>query len=443
VAARQDARPRLKVACGRTRLPSIVVPQLRPFDGLRYDPALVPDLAAVLCPPYDVISVAEREALVARDPHNAVALELPDSYDAATALLAQWQRDGVVRRDERDLLYVYEQRYTVGEPGVVGSAGAVGERVARSFFCRLRLEPYGPGSGIRPHERTLAAPKEDRFRLLEATRVNLSPVLLLYDDGARGATSSALLDGVMSTPHVVAAAGPDGVGQKLWAIDPAQSPSAAELLELAGRGPLTIADGHHRYETALRYRDGADLAATPGADYVLALLYDAHSGGLALRPWHRVIAGPMDTTDLLAAAAGSYTVEPVDDYVTLIDRMRLDDPQTPAGLLGVWTRKGGALLTVNNATTADLDVDVLSSTLPQMIGASTDELNATGRLTYVSDANAAIGAVESSQADVCFLVRPTPVESVLSVAANGGFMPPKSTFFYPKAATGLVFNPLW
>lgn len=414
------------------------MPDLQPFRALRYDPTAVHDLGAVLCPPYDVISAAERAALAERDPRNAVALELPiapaggDPYAVAAQTLAAWLEEGTLRQDDQPLVYIYEQRYSVGE---------IGERVARSFFCRLGLEEYGPASGVRPHERTLAAPKEDRFRLLSATRVNLSPVLLLYDDAATGAATARLMDALTSAPPAVAAAGPGGVGQRMWAIDPAATLEAGELLALAGRGPLTIADGHHRYETALRYR--ATHGAAPGANAVLALLYDAHSGGLSLRPWHRVVAGPVDTTDLMAAASGPFQVEPVNDPDELLDRLRLDDPASPAGTLGLWTRRGGALLAVNNADSRDLDVDVLSSTLPQMIGSTTDELNAAGRLSYVSDAREAIGAVEDGRADVCFLVRPTPVQSVLSVAAAGGFMPPKSTFFHPKAATGLVFNPLW
>ncbi|HUP82572.1 MAG TPA: DUF1015 domain-containing protein [Candidatus Limnocylindria bacterium] len=407
------------------------MPQLRPFRGLRYDPASVPDMGAVLCPPYDVISALERTALVARDAHNAVALELPDSYEGAASLVDSWQRGGVLRRDDGPLIYIYEQRYTVGQS----------ERVARSFYCRLRLEDYGPGSGVRPHEHTLSGPKEDRFKLLSAARANLSPVLFLYDDAMMGAASGALLDALTSDAPAIAADGPGGVGQRLWAIDPEAVPEAQALLEVAGRKPLTIADGHHRYETALRYRDTP--GAAPDAGYVLALLYDAHSGGLSLRPWHRLIAGPLDTADILTRAEGTYAVEPVSDATALLERMRLDDPAAPAGTLGLWMRTGGALLTVAAGRTADLDVDVLSSTLPQMIGATTDELNAAGRLTYVSDARQAIGALDSGEAEVCFLVRPTPVESVLSVASAGGFMPPKSTYFHPKAATGLIFNPLW
>jgi uncharacterized protein (DUF1015 family) len=377
----------------------------------------------VLCPPYDVISVDERRALIDRDPHNAVRLELPDSYEGATSLLTEWQDAGVLARDERPLIYVYEQRYTVGD----------GERVARSFFCRLRLEPYGPGSGVRPHEHTLAAPKEDRFRLLEATRVNLSPVLLLYDDAAGGSASAHLLDALTGAPPSASAAGPGGVGQRLWAIDPATTPAAVELLDLAGRAPLTIADGHHRYETALRYRDTSGTPAE--ADHVLALLYDAHSGGLSLRPWHRVVAGPVEQK--------SSTGRRVRDAHDLLDQMRLAEAGATRGIFGVWTRAGGMLVTIVPDGSEELDVDILSSTLPQMIGATTDELNASGRLTYTSDAREAIAAVESGAAEVCFLVRSTPVESVLQVAAAGGFMPPKSTFFHPKAATGLVFNPLW
>jgi uncharacterized protein (DUF1015 family) len=390
---------------------------------LRYTPAAVPDLAAVLCPPYDVISTDERRGLIERDPYNAVRLELPDSYDDATALLASWQDAGVLARDERPLVYIYEQRYVVGDS----------ERVARSFFCRLRLEPYGPGSGVRPHEHTLAAPKKDRFHLLEATRVNLSPVLLLYDDARGGAASASLLDELTGAPPTASAAGPGGVGQRLWAIDPEAVPAANELLELAGRAPLTIADGHHRYETALRYR--ATSGAPPDADHVLALLYDAHSGGLALRPWHRVVADSL--------AARWFAGRVVRDAQDLVDQMKLAESETTPGIFGVWTRDGGMLLKIAPDRSQELDVDILSSTLPQMIGATTDELNANGRLTYTSDAWQAIAAVDSGAAEVCFLVRPTPVESVLQVASAGGFMPPKSTFFHPKAATGLVFNPLW
>lgn len=402
------------------------MPELQPFRGLRYDPASVPDLARVLCPPYDVISAAERAALAARDEHNAVRLELPDSYAAAASLLAQWQDEGVLTRDERPRIYVYEQRYTL--------AGA--ERIARSFFCRLRLEDYHQG-GVLRHEHTMGAAKEDRFQLMSATRANLSPILLLYDDATGGAASGSLLDVLTSTPPAARAAGPDGVEQRFWSVDPDAAPEARELIAIASARPIYIADGHHRYETALRYRDTPGHA--PGADCVLALLYDAHSGGLALRPWHRLIAGPLSADFSLASAA----LEVVTNAQDLLARMRVKDAAAPPGVIGIWTRGGGAILAIDPSRKAELDVDVLSDTLPAMIGSTSAELAANGRLTYTADALEAIAAVDESRADVAFILRPTPVEAVLSVARAGGVMPHKSTYFHPKAATGLVFNPLW
>ena len=415
------------------------MPDIQPFRGLRYAPSAIPDLGAVLCPPYDVISAAEREWLAGREPHNAVHLELPlapaggDPYAAAAATLEAWIADGTLQRDDDRVIYVHEQRWP---------DGAGGEAVARSFFCRLGLEDYGPASGVRPHERTMSGPKEDRFRLLCAVRANLSPVLLLYDDGARGAASAALLDELTAEVPAVAAMGPTEVSQRLWLADPSASPSAARLMDMASQRPLTIADGHHRYETALRYRAQPD--APPSAGWALALLYDAYSGGLGLRPWHRLIAGPVDVPSARRAAAALFDATPVagaDELLAALDGRA--ESHDSGRAIGMWTRAGGVLLAVDARRAETLDVDVVSATLPQMIGHTAQELSAAGRLSYVGDANEAVSAVDEGRAEVCLLLRPTPVESVLSVAAAAGFMPAKSTYFHPKAATGLVFNPLF
>ncbi len=217
------ARPTLDVRA----LPSVPVPDLRPFSGLRYAPADRAQLAALLCPPYDVISSSERERLEAADPHNAVRLELPgapaagpadDAYGHAARLLDEWVAAGVLVRDQSPAIYVYEQRFTLSD----GS-----DHVARSFFARLRLEPYARGSGVRPHELTMSAPKEDRFRLLSATKTNLSPVMLQYDDRAGGAATAELLDQLTRVEPVADTPGPGGVGQRLWMATADEGPAAA------------------------------------------------------------------------------------------------------------------------------------------------------------------------------------------------------------------------
>jgi uncharacterized protein (DUF1015 family) len=421
------------------------VPDLRPFRGLRYDPARAPDVSAVLCPPYDVISPGQRDELLARDLHNAVRLELPSAtpasatdadFAAAAATLRQWLDDGTLVRDERPMMYVYEQHYQSND----GTP-----RVARSFFCELRLESYGPDSGVRPHEHTLGPAKEHRFRLLSATRTHLSPVLLIYEADTR-----SLLDAIVAGAPTATAVGPDGSGQRVWAIDPEVVPAARELLALAGSAPLTIADGHHRYETALRYWDTP--GAAPKADHVLALLYSATSDGLALAPWHRVITNVGDTGRVLAAARELYSSEDVDTVFALLARLAESEQ---AGLLGVWTRSGGSVLRVKHDQTGSLvigpgseivrslDVSVLSGTLNAMIGTDEAGLIAESRLSYTHDAAEAVRLVEERAADVAFILRPTAVTQVMAVAAAGDFMPAKSTYFYPKASTGLVFDPLY
>jgi uncharacterized protein (DUF1015 family) len=421
------------------------VPHLRPFRGLRYDPARVPDLAAVLCPPYDVISPRQREDLLARNPRNAVRLELPSptpatakeaDFAAASRTLNAWLGDGTLARDERPMIYVYEQGFT-GEDGM--------PRVARSFFCELRLESYGPDSGVRPHEHTLGPAKEHRFQLLSATRTHLSPVLLIYEDDSRH-----LLDEIVESARPREAFGPDGTQQRIWGIDPELVPAAKDLLALAGARPLTIADGHHRYETALRYRDTP--GAPRGADHVLALLYSSEADGLALAPWHRVVTGIADPSALLQAARVTFDTQQVATEDELVDRI---GGSSHAGVLGIWTVREGWVLEVNrqkaqafvdggaSESVRWLDVSVLSGTLNAMTGATEAELTAQGRLSYTHDARQAIREVETGAADVAFILRPTPLDQVLAVAAAGDFMPPKSTYFYPKAATGLVFDALF
>ena len=233
------------------------MPQIRPFRALRFDPSVVGDLTNVVAPPYDVIDLERRAELVARHPANVVRLDLPaeeagdepdERYRRAARTLAAWRSDGTFRKDPHPSIYVYEQTYCV--------PGTATERTQRGFFGRLRLESFEPGSTVLPHERTLSGPKEDRYKLLRATGVNTSPVVALYRDVS--GRSAQLLDDLTSGTPAVDVTDDEGTRHRLWPVpaDGAEPNAAvAGLLGLAARGPITIADGHHRYETALRYRD--------------------------------------------------------------------------------------------------------------------------------------------------------------------------------------------
>ncbi len=327
------------------------MPLIRPFRALRYRQEAVGDLRLVVSPPYDVISPEQQQTLLRRDPRNVVRLDLPavepgdapdDRYRRAARTLASWRSDGTLHKDPQPSVYAYEQTYRV--------PGTAAERTQRGFFARLRLEPFGPESGVRPHERTLAPAREDRYRLLRATGVNTSPVVGLFED--RTGESPALLNGIATAPPDADVVDDDGVAHRMWRVpdDGTGDGTALALAAVAGRGPITIADGHHRYETALRYRDERRMSRSceedPAFDYLLALLLDSTSEPLTVLPTHRVVRGAVAGASLLRDAV---TLFRVDANVT---RDRLVQEFTGLdgggrGRFGLWWKAdggGGAIL---------------------------------------------------------------------------------------------------
>jgi uncharacterized protein (DUF1015 family) len=410
----------------------------------------VPDVASVVAPPYDVITPARRAELAARDPRNIVAVELPvelpddepqDRYRRAAAALARWRSDGVLHKDPRPSWYVYEQVYRV--------PGGGPELTTRGYFGLVRLAPYGVDGGVLPHERTLDAPREDRYRLLRATGVNTSPVVGLFDD-TDGSTAGAL-SAIQTGAPVVSFRDDDGVGHRLW-VSPAGDTDPVGLTMAAARGPIVIADGHHRYETALRYRDERRMTRScdedPPFDWVLMLLQpttEPHS----ILPTHRLVQGLSAEMagSLLERAAAWFTVTPVDE--SAMRSAVIDAPRR--GRFGLATRQDRAILDLRSDTVLPhlppvgdavraLDVSVLGAALEALCGIDT-QAAAAGRLGYTTDAAAALAAVAGGTADAAFLVPPTSVHDVVVVAREGGIMPQKSTYFYPKALAGLVLNP--
>jgi len=407
-------------------------PLVLPFRGERY---ARPSLDAVLAPPYDVISPEARKTLAARDPHNIVHLILPeapvaeDKYARAAELLALWRRDGTLATDPGPAVYVVAQDYALPS----------GERRTRvGMLAAVAAESYDTRR-IRPHERTHSGPKADRLALLRETRTGLESIFLLAPDADRGLTR-ALLE-VSATPP--AAQGTlDGVAHRLWVITGA---AADRLAERASAGALYIADGHHRYETAVAY-----ARENPAADRVMAFVVSAHDPGLVVLPTHRVIYGAgRDVSHLIEQWRLWFEVTPsglVTDPVAHLARAGAAHPACFVALPG----DGLTLVLRSNAPLDDipglgtspalrsLDVAVIEPlVVKQILGAGTS----TPTLTYTPDAQAALNAVRKGHAAAAVLLNPTKVAQVLAVADAGEVMPQKSTYFVPKVPAGLVLKP--
>jgi uncharacterized protein (DUF1015 family) len=443
--------------CSVCRHPEGPVPEIRPFRALRFDPSSVGDLAEVVAPPYDVIAEQEHESLLARNPANVVRLDLPevapgdepdDRYRRAARTLAAWRSGGVLHKDPHPSIYVYQQDYTV--------PGTTVERSQRGFFGRLRLESLEAGSGVLPHERTLSGPKEDRYRLLRATGVNTSPVVGLFEDPS-GEASRQLAAFATRDAEVDLTDG-DGVRHRLWAVpaDGDFADAVAAMTAVAAAAPIAIADGHHRYETALRYRDERRMSRSceedPAFDYLL-MLFLPMSDELTVLPTHRVVTGAATGAHGLLERAGDlFDVEPVASSDALRERFdSIGGTSGGAGRFGLWTRDGGAFLTARREAFTPilppggealrgLDVTLLGAAIERLLGIDAQAV-ANGAITYTKSAGAAIADVDSGEADAAWLLEGTPVASIAAVARDRDVMPQKSTYFYPKALTGLVINP--
>ena len=408
---------------------------LQPLRTLRYEPAEVGSLADVIAPPYDVIDDAMRAELASRSPYNVVHVDLPRSYEEAAATLRDWRSSGVLVQEDEPAVWVLRQDYTAPD-----GAG----RSRTGFFARVRVDEYGPGR-IRPHERTHPGPREDRLRLTRATRTNLSPIFSLFPDS----------DGIASraTAHITAAEPFATVeGDTLWRSS--DEDLIAEFQMALADAELLIADGHHRYETARVYAD--EVGGEGDHRYVLMLLCALSDPGLLVFPTHRLLTGLKDNTEKQIAIRdvlrGNFEIEELGDTSQL--EPPVGDGRVAFGYMDSFFKRPFRV-TLKDQAIADralpglpepyrrLDTAVLEAlVLRGALKMSEDDISHLRGLHYSKGLDDAIEAVESGRADAGFFMRATPVEQVREVAATGESMPPKSTYFYPKVPTGLVFNPL-
>jgi uncharacterized protein (DUF1015 family) len=447
---------------------------VQPLRALHYDLAVVSSLADVTAPPYDVIDADQRRALLERSPHNIVAVDLPqawgeeqqggdgseatgesganapsapgegpppDPYGVSASLLEQWQLQGAMVRDRQPAIWAHEQDYT-------GPDGR--RRTRRGFYCRVRIEDYGPGR-VRPHERTHPGPKEDRLRLTRATRANVSPIFSLYSDPQQAAWGAL-------APHTSQApwgevTDAESTTHRLWRVS---DPDTVAAVQAAASGSeLLIADGHHRYETMQAY--ATEVGGEGDHNYILMCLVALEDPGLTVFPTHRLI-GSLDED---RRAALRETLQR-DFHITEVPLEQIaPEPQGDhaGGLLELGYidhRENRPLrLTLREQSIADaslggysdayrhLDTGVLEALLLKgPLGLTDEDISHLNGLFYARSTEEALDLVRAGSYDAAFFMRPTPVSQVREVAAAGENMPPKSTFFFPKLLTGLLLNPL-
>ena len=422
---------------------------VKPFAAVRY--ADRADLSNLIAPPYDVLDESQKRALLAKNPRNIVAIDLPHTppkalgpdaaYETAAATMQEWLADGTLARDPRPALYPYAQRYDLNGRS----------HYRRGFLARVRLSPFG--QDVIPHEKTHAGPIEDRLKLMHATKAQLSPIFGLFSDP--GGAITDLLYADAAPPDVDAAL--DGVRHHLWtAADPALHAAVAQQMKNL---KIYIADGHHRYTTALQYQrdaeadNGGPLPPDHPANFCLFALVAMQDPGLSILGYHRLIGlpNPFDLDTLRRAVAGVYDVEEID--LPPDDPTLLDAPHTIGLYVGATRRT--CRLRLRKETVLDglaptqstdwrrLDTAIVSHYLIDKILAPAfgGPLNGAS-VGYTADPAAVPALVDGTDYQLALILRPTPLAALEALGRHGEVMPPKSTYFAPKLATGLAINPL-
>ncbi|HEV2754866.1 MAG TPA: DUF1015 domain-containing protein [Actinomycetota bacterium] len=401
------------------------MPELRPFTGIRYSSSS--DLPKLICPPYDVISPEEQDALHRVHPHNAVHLELAQggqaNYSEAGETFAGWLADGTLTRDETPSLYVYRQDFV--------DANGLRRRVA-GVVGALALEEFGESAGVLPHERTMAGPKEDRLALMRAVRANISPIYAIYRGGGG---LGPFFDSLEHRPTAGRAQDSQGVLHRLWVVSaPAE---VAMLTEALAPGPLVIADGHHRYETALAFhREQGDEEGDH--DSIMCFCVDADSEELVVLPYNRVLkTGVPDLGTSLRDDLGGRTIE--GDPQEFLAESKADHAFAfvlAGGIVGVEVSDAQVVEAVGERAAAWRALDVVALhevVLPRLLPEGPDEMRFTRDPAEVQE-------LVASGWTAGVLLRALRPADVVDVAQSGERMPQKASYFWPKAATGLVFH---
>jgi uncharacterized protein (DUF1015 family) len=426
--------------------------KLKPFRGMRFVTKNAGSINELVCPPYDIISKKEREDYIKKNPHNIIRLELPNvddgdnRYKAAGETLREWLDGEILKCDKKAAFYIYEMEFT-----------ANGKRNSlKGFISLVELREFADGV-VLPHEETLSKAKTDRFNLMTETMCNFSQIYSLYFD--EDGQAVGIINNLGNTPDSVITDA-DGTIHRLTAVT--DTGIIKKLTEIFADKKLYIADGHHRYETALNFQkkllaDGADSKITENSGYIAMMLVNIENDGLVIFPTHRIVRGLENfNPDEVIKKAGEFfeiTDAANQDAMTAALHMDYEKGQkTFAMYLGSGACKIFRLKDQNavkkilpdkSDAYCGLDVSVLHTlVLEGILGIDKENMANQKNLTYTRDALEALQAVDNSEGNCAFILNPTKVKEIIDVAAASEKMPQKSTYFYPKLITGLVMNNL-
>lgn len=408
-----------------------------PFRGLRYNPKKVGNIVDVIAPPYDVIKQDEQIELEKRHPANIIRLILsqPDKndndqynqYTRAAQLLNQWINDKILIQDKKLSYYIYDQSFRAPDGR---------NYTRRALIANVKLEPF-KNKVILPHEKTHAGPKLDRLNLMRTCHTNLSPIFLLYQDSS-GEIEEIL--NVYTQENIPEVDCPEVFGSthRIWSLNNLESNQKIESLFKAK--PLLIADGHHRYETALTFRDEMiqqGLSIDNGYNYMMMNLVRMESSGLAVLAIHRLLSNlsSIQIENAIKSIPEKFNVHHIDNQSILMQK--LEELKGKSSAFGIYTSDKTYRLLTPKDNTVELDVSIVQNTIINNIFKIN---NLADHISYTAYTEDAVKHVNESSDRVAILMNPTPVEQVLDVALAGLTMPQKSTYFYPKMATGLVLN---
>jgi uncharacterized protein (DUF1015 family) len=405
-----------------------------PFRGMRY--AASDRLKELVCPPYDVISPEEQRLLHERDPANAVHLELSRAHEdrdernlEVADVWRRWVAEGVVTPDESESFYVYRQDFVAQDGRRCRVAGVIGA---------LQLGPYGEASGVLPHERTMPGPIEERLSLMKALPVNISPIYSIYRGGG---CLTPYLDDLENRPPAARFADEHGTLHRLWTIS---TPAECDMISKALRtGPLVIADGHHRYETALAYAQA--VGGNGDHQFVMSFCVDADDEDLVVFPYHRALKTSVQFEEIERRMSERWPVEPIGNGTSGSSVLNHSSADHPFLLR---SKRGEILVEIGDSTVVeqigarakawrDLDVVALhEAVLPLVLPEGIDDLR------FSKDPDEILRLVEDEGWTAGVLLRALHPAQVVEVARSGERMPQKASYFWPKALTGLVFRTL-